>query len=408
MDTTRLDHLGCYGGDVKTPSLDEVASRGILFENFYSAINLTTPSHVTIFSSQYPNKHGVFENLKYDFPDSFRLLPEELQSAGYKTYGITSAYFMGSDWLPDLAASFDHFEAPQEGFWIGSQVALRWQNLVRSRKLHDDQEFFAWVHFYDPHMPYVPPQHFETMYPARLDQGEPIPDLETRAYHEWFAANGIRRTEKARALYKGEISFMDLQIGRVLRALYSAGLKRDTVILVMADHGELLGQHGEYFGHGKLHEGNIHVPFLMYWKGNDPARVDHPVSAVDIAPTVLDLATIESPKEFQGRSILPLLKRNKADTTPVFSFHQGNLGTAVMQLPFKLIWKREQYHGGGGVSLYDLSRDPQELRDLSQKDGANRQRLWNLVSGTDTPQLEPSKDLTEEEKDKMRALGYIQ
>jgi len=220
LDTTRADRIGAYGArDVETPAIDALAREGVLFDQAVAVAPLTLPAHSSIFTGRFPPEHGVRDNGGFFLDDAQVTLAEVLKGRGYRTGGFVAAYVLDSKWgiSQGFDTYFDNFDLSQtRGISLGS--IQRPANEVVDRALPwileaKDGPFFAWLHFYDPHTPYRPPEPFLTRY-----KGHP---------------------------YNGEIAFMDSQVGRVVEKLKSLGLYDRTVIVVMGDHGESLGDHGE-------------------------------------------------------------------------------------------------------------------------------------------------------------------
>ena len=248
IDTLRADRVGAYGHrEAATPMLDALARRGARFASATSAAPLTGPSHATILTGVLPPVHGVRENVTFLLDPRHVGLATRLKRAGYRTAAFVAAYPVAAAF--GFGEGFDHFSEglhPNPGIGQGAErpanevadAFLDW--LARTRE--GSGPFFAWVHFYDPHAPYAPPA----------------------PYRETFAGRP----------YDGEVAFTDAQLGRILEALRAAGKERDTVVAVLADHGEGLGEHGET-GHGiLLYESTLRVPFLLAGPGVPEGRVD--------------------------------------------------------------------------------------------------------------------------------------
>jgi choline-sulfatase len=288
LDTTRADRMGFLGSKRGlTPNLDSIAQQAAVFSRAYSQVPLTTPSHATILTGTYPQFNHVNDlgsPLEKDLP----YLPDILRQHGYRT-----AAFVGSQVLdPKTAAApgFDRgFETYDAPFHIRGQGDDRYHSVERRGMAvvdsalawlnqHPQGPFFLWLHFYDPHDPYDPPQPFKAQYAA--------------------------------SPYDGEIAYMDSAVGKLLAVLRSDGLYDQSAIVVVADHGEAFGEHGEW-SHGLfLYDETIHVPLLIKLPA---ASSPHPViesrvGLVDIAPTLLQEVGIAAPAAMQGQSLLDLMK----------------------------------------------------------------------------------------------------
>jgi len=289
LDTTRADRMGFLRSRRGlTPNLDALARQSAVFLRAYSQVPLTTPSHATILTGTYPQFNHVSDlgsPLEKDLP----YLPEILRHHGYHT-----AAFVGSQVLDPKSASapgfdrgFDTYDAPfharrpgddryhsieRRGMEVVAQ-ALGWLNR------HPHGPFFLWLHFYDPHDPYDPPPPFKTRY--------------------------------ASSPYDGEIAYVDSAVGRLLAALRTRGLYQDALLVVVADHGEAFGEHGE-LSHGLLlYDDTVHVPLLIKLPGERAHHlaVESRVGLVDIAPTLLQELGISPPPVMQGTSLLESMKR---------------------------------------------------------------------------------------------------
>src|SRR5579864_1539060 len=288
LDTTRADRMGFLGSKRGlTPNLDSLASQSAVFARAYSQVPLTTPSHATILTGTFPQFNHVSDlgsPLEKDLP----YLPAILRQHGYRT-----AAFVGSQVLDPKSASapgfdrgFDTYNAPfharrpsDDRYHSierrGAEVvdhALGWLNR------HPRGPFFLWLHFYDPHDPYDPPPPFKTRY--------------------------------ASSPYDGEIAYVDSAVGRLLAALRTRGLYQHTLLVVVADHGEAFGEHGE-LSHGLfLYDDTLHVPLLIKVPGTQDRHraIENRVGLVDIAPTLLQELGIAVAPAMQGESLLPLMK----------------------------------------------------------------------------------------------------
>ncbi len=394
MDTTRADHLACYGyPDIRTPNLDALAGRGVLFEQAATAAPLTLPAHCTIMTGMYPTYHGVHVNGNTALGDEQTTVAEVLSARGYQTGAFIGAFVLDGRW--GLKQGFQHYD---DQFDLkkykhldlgaiqrpGNQVmdaALAW--LEQQKK----SSFFAWIHLYDPHIPYAPPEPYLSEYGSRGRTG----------------------------LYDGEIAFMDEQIGRCLAWLAKNGLDQKTIIILIGDHGEGLGSHGEE-NHGFfIYDSVVHVPFLVVTPFPDlqGKRVSSQVSSVDVFPTLLDLAHVEVPSRTQGRSLLPAMFRPGSagessayseSTVPDLQFGWSPL--------YSLHTARYKYIDAPQAELYDIREDPDEQTniyarssDVARKMKAELDRL-RTETGKDAPSPQAA-NLDKDTMERLSALGYI-
>src|SRR6266446_1035852 len=292
IDTLRADHVGCYGyKQIKTPNIDSVAADGVRFERAFTPVPVTLPSHTAILTGTYPMLSGV-----HDFSGN-KLSPQQvtlatvLKQAGYVTGAVVASAVLDSRFGLNQGFDFyyDHFdfsrleeanleEMERPGNVVADQV-LEWLGKNSQKK------FFLWMHLYDPHYPYRPPEPYR---------------------HEYAAQP-----------YDGEIAFADEQVGRLLRFLKDNGLYQNTVIVLSGDHGESLGEHGEKTHGFFIYNVTMHVPLIIRLPENRlpenaAARaVADPVSLVDLMPTILRTVGLEIPSQVQGRSLLLQLRDDR-------------------------------------------------------------------------------------------------
>ena len=343
VDTIRADRVGAYGfQDVETPVMDSLADEGILFEAAYGPTPLTLPSHTSLMTGTYPVHHGVRDNGGFVVPEDLETLAELFQSNGYRTGGFVSAYVLDARWGLDQGfdAYYDEFDVTgQRVVAMGGVQRPADEVIDEAIAWLDDGEgpFFLWVHLYDPHAPYEPPEPYRSLYAGRP--------------------------------YLGEIAFTDSQIGRLLEHVEERGERDRTFVALAGDHGESLGEHGEV-QHGLfVYEGAIRVP-LIFWTPFDAyrgVRRAEPVSLVDVAPTLLEMTGIPVPRRAHGASLVSRFDpRTEVEAPPVYSeswygrLHYGWSDLrALIDGTTKLIESSEP-------ELYDLQDDPGEERDLSR------------------------------------------
>src|SRR6202166_3379255 len=290
LDTTRADRMGFLGSERGlTPNLDELARRGVVFSRAYAQVPLTTPSHATILTGTYPG----FNHVNYmgdPLGKALPFLPDILHRNGYRTAAFVGALVLDPRKLaPGFERGFDIYDA---GFHRRRGSEDRYRSLERrgeevvNRALawlskQPAGPFFLWVHLYDPHDPYSPPEPYQTRY-----QAEP---------------------------YDGEIAYTDSVVGRLITGLRKRGLFDGALLAVMADHGEAFGEHGENHHGIFLYDETIHVPLLFKLPGQHSSRkVETGVGLVDVAPTILQAAHLPVPPVMQGESLLSFMKLDQA------------------------------------------------------------------------------------------------
>ena len=338
LDTTRADRIGAYGYKLAaTPTLDRLARDGVLFSDAISQAPITGPSHAAILTGQYPGRLGVKDNASTPVPESATTLAESLKGAGYRTGAFIGSFVV--DRAYGFGQGFDTFDASFEGFRqeIKAQVqrpagrvidpAIEW---IR----RDAGAFFAWIHLYDPHTPYAAP-----------------PPLGSR-----FASRP----------YDGEIAYMDREIGRLLAALREAGAADNTIVVAIADHGEALGDHGEDEHGVFLYEAVSRIPWIIRLPNSERAGtvVGEQVRAIDLMPTLLELARVQPPARLDGETLVPVIRGTpRRDPPPAYLetwYPQLHFGWSRLRALRVGEWK---YVDAPKPELYDLRTDRAERRN---------------------------------------------
>ena len=427
VDTLRADHLSSYGYHLRTsPTIDKLAEDGVRFERAYTAIPMTGPSHFSMFTGRYPQEHGARIN-GVSLPDDSKWLtvPQVLRRFGYTSGAFVSAWpLIGR--LTQLHRDFDHYD---EELGRSYQVfhSMRWAEDVTRPALRwldenkDKDNLFLWVHYFDPHEPYNLREQFAS--PERIR--DPSPD--TPEYSDEIQ-NRIRR-------YDSEIGYADSHIKRLLDRIDKLGMRDNTLVALVSDHGEGLGEHG-FVGHGRwLFESTVHVPWIMRLPGKiKPGRVvAQSVSMLDLAPTILDLAVPEFRNEAQvsisyaGQSQVAAIAGESAPQPRQIRFvsFEGKKGFIPKWiswawkpnsgLPFRIgklegsmkgIWTPEQKR----FEFFDLSKDPHELQPETLT-SANRRYSFEsdaFERWFETTNLAESESrLTERDAEILESLGYI-
>ena len=393
LDTTRADRIGAYGFDEgDTPVIDGLAARGVTFMRAYASTPLTLPSHTSLLTGTHPPFHGVRDNGVHIAPEELQTLAESFQEAGYRTGAFIGAFVLDSRWglAQGFDRYFDDFELPKKRSISLSGVQRSGSEVVDTAlawaREDNSTPFFMWVHLYDPHTPYNPPEPFKSRYPDRP--------------------------------YVGEIAWTDSVVGRLTSWLDDSDRADDTFVVVAADHGESLGEHGENEHGLLLYESAIRVPLIITTPFDEPqgVRRNELVSLIDIMPTVLELTGLETPGEVQGKSLVPLLtKESEVDGRPdgrVYAetfyprlrFGWSEL-QAIIEPTHKLIISPDP-------ELYDLLQDPEEQRNLASQRAATAEALRRETEQL-VAQLEEdgesatSVTLDQETLQRLAALGYI-
>ncbi len=386
LDTTRADRLGCYGyPKAETPNLDYLASNGVRFSDTYAPVPLTYPSHCSILTGTYPLTHQVRNNGTYTLAPELRTLAESLKEQGFKTAAFVSSFTVDSRF--GLDQGFDVYDdqfSPDQTFKgltserKADKVFASFSQWMDGNAIHP---FFAWVHFFDPHLPYDPPSPYREQY---LDN-----------------------------LYDGEIAYMDFYVGKILDKLREQDLLAKTLIIAAGDHGEAFGEKQEK-GHGVfIYESTMRVPLIFYAENNLPKgeAVEARVRLIDIMPSVLDMLGAALPENIQGTSLLPYIEGKKRDdlSSYIESYYpRENFGWSEL---VGLIDGRWKYIKAPQEELYDLEQDPEEEVNLIQEERKiaqeKRDRLDDIIQNSVSPMVAEKRNLTAEERERLRSLGYI-
>ncbi|MCI0547395.1 MAG: sulfatase-like hydrolase/transferase, partial [Candidatus Rokubacteria bacterium] len=384
LDTVRADRLGAYGSrSAETPSLDRLARQGLRFETAIAAAPLTLPSHATMLTGLLPPRHGLRNNGAGALPPGMETLAMRLSSAGYRTAAFVGAFVL--DRRYGLDHGFEHYDdaIERDPNALTSRVAERPGSVVVERALSwigapDERPFFAWVHLYDAHAPYDPPEPFRSRHPA--------------------------------SRYQGEIASVDAQVGRLLDLLEKTGRAGRTVVAVVADHGESLGEHGE-LTHGLLvYEPTLRVPFLLRAPGVVPAgrTVTEPVSLADLGPTLAGLLErpFASAAALNGRDLSRVLRQGgEPPAADVYSesHYPRTFGWSALAAMRRGNLK---FISAPRPELYDLGRDPGEAHDRIRLDGRQAEMEKALVAlGKADRKAAPAFD--HDARERLASLGYV-
>jgi arylsulfatase A-like enzyme len=352
LDTLRADHLSCYSpNQVQTPNLDSLAASGTLFETCISQTPLTLPAHTTILSGTYPLYHQVRDNGGFLVPDKLELIGETLQRQHFATAGFIAAYVLHSKWGINQGFDFfaDNFDLAKYNSISLGKVQKRADEVLGEAeawlRANGSKRFFSWIHLYDPHTPYEPPSPFRELY----------------ADHP----------------YRGEVAYLDAELGKFFAFLKERNLWDDTIIVVTGDHGESFGEHREQ-GHGYfIYESTVRVPLIIRAPRAFPVkRVERIVEHVDIVPTSLAMLDIPRPAEVQGRSLLGLmLGRSETGFDSAYTetyYPRLHFGWSELSALYSGKWK---YIRAPAAELYDLPADRGEEQNLRQRQSFAARRL---------------------------------
>ena len=412
-DTHRADHLGAARSqvEVRTPVLDALADRGLLFETCFATTNVTVPSHVTLMTGTHPRDTRIISNV-HALSSEARTVAEHFQGAGYSTWALVSASLL-SHGNCGIGQGFDRMSTPARPHRIADETISVLEGWLEGSA---DQSLFVWLHLYDAHGPYGPPEPFAgRYYPEGKDPCDPaLPRLELpkRVIPPYLP--GLRDIDYPATQYRAEVDYLDSQLARVLQH----PRLRDGVIAVTADHGECLGQHGLYFCHGELYPDTVHVPLILAFPGAPAGtRVKRLVGHLDLGRTLLDLAGLHRAR-FAGRNLLRALERVDEPERPHFAVSMFALSASVTHGGWHLILHLRAHMRPQSVSpkekhqveLYDLSADPGCLTDLSEEEPKRARGMWLalvgwLNSAVDTGWLTEGQT-SETMFEDLAALGY--
>jgi arylsulfatase A-like enzyme len=431
IDTMRADELGCYGGQPDTtPRLDTLAAEGVRFAHASAHAPWTLPSTASLLTSLMPEQHGAGgfvdiaamvrgEESKVSFrglPEEVDTLAESFQRAGWNTAAVVNVSFLDRKF--GLTQGFEHLDA--ECFNSNTEVRSATATTDAALAWLEDREegpFFLLAHYFDPHAVYAPPAEQRRRFAAPQDRENPSFVFGTRQHMMLLRRGELELEpeliERARKLYRGEMAYVDEQVGRLLDGLAKLGLDEDTVVVVTSDHGEEFLDHGG-FEHGHvLYEELTHVPLIFRLPGlvKRGAVVEATTGLVDVAPTLCELAGVEAPASFVGRSLVESLRGGETENRPILA--HGNFWgpplTSWRRGPYKLI-RTPLEEGGERFELYDLEADPTEQHDLAAERPEIVEELVEeldvLSTHLDALFEQREVHLSEEELKRLGNLGY--
>jgi arylsulfatase A-like enzyme len=427
IDTLRADHLPGFGYPVETaPFLESLAGAGTSFKRAFAHSSTTGPSHASMFTALYPIQHGVRTN-GHVLDESYVTLAEVLNDSGFSTAAFVSgnSHFEGSQ----IAQGFDLLDQPSRSVL---NTAGRSKPYRQAKDTTDavldwlttsgaDGELFLWVHYYDPHMPFLMPDTYvEEATPGDEASLQEFLEFQTDEHHATIGSGSeLRRIH----MYDAEIMYVDDQIKRLYETISELGLNSNTLWIITSDHGQGLANHGHFGHHEQIYNVHLHVPLIFHFSDNAPAGgeiEDQIVEQVDIPTTVLDLLGLEmrgQSEPMQGVSLVPMLVGEPGYRHKQYAFAERRRSLeerpsrepgeryALQSMRSKYLWFTE-----GPDEFYDLVRDPYETENLIDAAIDEKDELRStLESIVETLRTDRDANVVDEETlRRLRSLGYIQ
>ncbi|MBS4176804.1 sulfatase [Lederbergia citrea] len=381
LDTLRANRLGSYGYQKATsPYLDQIAKEGVLFENAFASDIPTEVAHTSIFTGKVGLTTGVVAhgaNLSY-LPKETTFLPEILRQKGFLTGAVDNLYHL-KEWF---ARGYKYYINPKGNTrWIDGQtindLAKPWI------KDHKDEDFFLFLHYWDPHTPYLPPKEYiPEFYDENKDPYDPNNKSMEAAYnhraypffkyHHYDLLGSVTDAEYLNSLYDAEIRYLDDLLKDLDQYLDKQGIKEETMLILFGDHGESLTEHEIYWDHCGLYDQTVHVPLIIRWPNKIPEqkRISELVQHADILPTIFEALGIDIPSDLDGISLLPLIHGEKTSHHEQIYLSEcaWQASRGIRTKDYKFI---RTVDSGPFIrpphELYDLKNDPEELYNVASE-----------------------------------------
>jgi arylsulfatase A-like enzyme len=419
VDTLRADHLGCYGYPRQTSvNTDQFASEAMLFEKCFSHAPATSTSFSSILSGFLPHETKVFENKP--LPPEVEIFPAVLRRRGYKTVAVVSNYSLRgkAGWSKGFSIYDDKMKAHEQNRSIPERIAEHTTDrAVELLEKYHRKQLFLWVHYQDPHGPYIPPERFAEMFydpeqkPRNLKLNKSLSGRGGIPSYQKLGDN--RDFYYYLSRYDGEIRYWDEHFGRLIEKMKATGLYNDAIIIFSSDHGEDMGRHDYFFSHGEnLYNSLIHVPLIVKFGGRLIGRKTDFVQHLDIVPTIFAFLGMEPDHRLRGRDLLD----DEQSSREIFSEMKSSVAKedqiSVIFDNFKLMYsfRYKKY------KLFDLSTDHNEEYDLiihpdyEKRSQDLKTRLWRIheenLLGADN--ISEPRRLKRDELEKLRSLGYTE
>jgi len=386
IDTLRADHLGCYGYHKNTsPNIDMLAKEGILFEKCFAVGIPTHPAFTTIMTGIHPLVHRIVcHSGKENLSPMISTLPELLKNQGYTTIAVdnlaTAERIARAGWF---ARGYDYYFSTggitviSNGIKINGEIVNKkaFEALEFAVKKNSNKNFFMFIHYWDPHAPYLPPRNYiDKFYKGNSSEGDLEGTLNETLWGKlllngWIGElirSGIRDKSYIDASYDAEIAYVDERIGELLNKIEELKLTDNTMIILTSDHGEGLGEHKIYYDHHGLYEWDVRVPLIIRHPPIIPKniKIKSMVSHVDIAPTILELAGMSQPEKMTGNNLLKMLEGKWNGYSMLCMVENTRMTKRALRTEeWKLIETlRPDVYGkpAGYIELYNLEKDPEE------------------------------------------------
>ncbi len=382
IDTLRPDRLSCYSPEhLQTPHIDSLAQHGILFKRAFAHVPLTLPSHTSIILGTIPPYHGVHDNSHFIVRQEFLTLAEYLKSFGYATGAFVGAFPLDSRF--GLTQGFDVYDdhygskSSQEFTYVERKAEVVIEKATQWLE-KQTSPWFLWIHCFDPHQRYDPPEPFKSKYRSHL--------------------------------YNGEVAYVDYALGKFFRFLEEQNLKKQTIIIFTADHGESLGEHGETTHGYFAYNSTLWVPLIISYPGAKAEKIEEDVCHIDIYPTVCDMLGLKKPTFLQGLSLMPLIKGKKIPQKEIYFeslYPYYSRGWA----PIRGFIKGEgKFIDSPIPEFYDFAQDFEEKVNLAPTQNlpqlkAKLEQILKKDSYVDKIETKPKID--RETQERLRSLGYV-
>lgn len=429
LDSLRADHVGAYGYSRDTsPNFDRFAKEGVLFRNAFATSPWTLPTHMTMFTGRSQLSHGVAEDTRI-LSTAIPTLGQIFQAAGYSTAGFVSGpylaghygYKRGMETYIDLSEAYG--KGPEARAAVLSPEintrALDWLDQ------NGDKPFFLFLHYFDIHYDFVPPPPYDTMFdPDYTGTMDGRRFIERKDVHPGMDKRDL---DHIRALYDGEIRFTDAHVGRILDRLREKGRFEDTVVMILADHGDEFFEHGNKGHHRTVYDEVLHIPFALRLPDGTGAgtSVDAQVSLIDVLPTLLDAAGLPPHVDAEGESLAAWLRGDRSSRDAVYAeffYKRGfNLQVARRTPVSKTIqhFNRITHPTRSALEYYDLVDDPQERDDRTSDHAAKSASSLETMSVWLDAQWQAQRraeqaaggresiEIDDETMERLKSLGYV-